>query len=269
MKDEGKTAVNECRVSPCRAYRYSLLHDMRDPLFCQGAPKRIAWIGLNPSTADEETLDPTLRRVRDFTRRLGGDGFVMLNLFAFRATLPTVMKMAPDPVGPENDRALVEMTEGCLFVVCCWGNDGGFKGRSPAVRSMLGALGRDLRALKLTGSGEPSHPLYLPAFLEAAPLGLRDGPGGPCGPAGWNRQGEQFLAAYIEVLTKACQRTDRRYLLPGVREQCENMVDALAKGSSVNTSEWLKSAARMCGIKPTLPEIRAFVRGSGRGGHSL
>jgi hypothetical protein len=61
-------------------------------------------IGLNPSTADHRKLDPTLRRVRNFAQKWGLGGFVMLNLFAYRATEPRDMKRAEDPVGPKNDR---------------------------------------------------------------------------------------------------------------------------------------------------------------------
>ena len=55
--------------SPDRVYRYTLLHSWRGLLDTED---RIAcWIALNPSTADENQLDPTLRRIRGYSMRWG------------------------------------------------------------------------------------------------------------------------------------------------------------------------------------------------------
>jgi hypothetical protein len=48
----------------------------------------ICFIGLNPSTADAEVNDPTIRRCIGFAHDWGFGGLLMLNLFAFRATDP-------------------------------------------------------------------------------------------------------------------------------------------------------------------------------------
>lgn len=45
-------------------------------------------IGVNPSTATPDKLDPTLRRVKAFAKKLGYDGWIMLNLYPQRATKP-------------------------------------------------------------------------------------------------------------------------------------------------------------------------------------
>ena len=92
---------NPCVFSPCRKWRYLLKHTWRDLL--DPEERAIAWIALNPSTADENQLDPTLRRIRGYTRDMGCNTFYMLNLFAYRATDPKVMRAAEDPIGPEND----------------------------------------------------------------------------------------------------------------------------------------------------------------------
>jgi hypothetical protein len=57
---------NTCTFSLCRRYRYTLEHviDEAAPLI---RDRRIQWIGLNPSTADEQQLDNTLRRIRSFS----------------------------------------------------------------------------------------------------------------------------------------------------------------------------------------------------------
>jgi len=109
---------NECVFSPDRQHRYTLLHQP-EPLL--GGNRLLMWIGLNPSTADETQLDPTLTRILGFTRREGYDGFIMTNLFGFRATLPKDMRAAPDPVGPDNDKWLLTSARRCGKVVAAWG----------------------------------------------------------------------------------------------------------------------------------------------------
>lgn len=49
---------NPCLFSPCRRYRYTLTHHMRVRAPWKATPERAMWIGLNPSTADENQLDP-------------------------------------------------------------------------------------------------------------------------------------------------------------------------------------------------------------------
>lgn len=84
--------------------------------------------------------------------------------YAFRATDPKDMLAAPDPVGPENDRALTDAAWRAHLVVAGWGAHGG--ARAIAVRELLAGLGCTLYALKLNRLGEPGHPLYLPGNLR-------------------------------------------------------------------------------------------------------
>jgi hypothetical protein len=143
--------------SPCRTWRYSL-HRIWDE-----NKDLVAFIGLNPSTADETQDDPTVRRCCGFVKKWGFGGLVMLNLFAFRATDPKQMKAAADPVGPKNDEALVCYTKNRL-VVCAWGCNGLFRDRHRKVLDLLGGR-RKLLCLELTKDHLPKHPLYLRADL--------------------------------------------------------------------------------------------------------
>jgi hypothetical protein len=153
---------NACVFSPCRTFRYRLDHVIRE---VRVEPRRIMWIGLNPSTADERQLDPTLRRIRGFSEDWGYDTFVMTNAFAFRATLPGDMRSAPDPVGPDNDAELLRAAGDCGRIVACWGVHGEHLGRGAQVTALLRArgFGRKLVCLGRTGAGHPKHPLYLRA----------------------------------------------------------------------------------------------------------
>lgn len=142
--------------SPCRKYRYALWRKWDDRLDA----KMVAFIGLNPSTADETQDDPTIRRCIGFAKAWGYGSLCMLNLFAFRATDPKEMLAADDPVGPDNDFTIQRMS---LRVDCvaAWGTHGTHRGRDKAVRGMV----ENLHYLRLTKDGHPAHPLYLPATL--------------------------------------------------------------------------------------------------------
>ena len=115
----------------------------------------ITFVLLNPSTADAVQLDPTLRRCVSFAKREGYGGMVVLNLYAFRSKDPKVMMAATDPVGPDNDRVLAEVTG---TVVAGWGTNA-----APARVTRALALLPRLHALGVTKDGHPRHPLYVPA----------------------------------------------------------------------------------------------------------
>jgi len=145
--------------SPCRKYRYTLWRHWGS-LFASGYAM---FIGLNPSTADETIDDPTVRRCIGYAQDWGYAGLCMMNLFAFRATLPKDMKTVEDPVGPDNDRALVEIAEYAKVIIAAWGNHGMYMGRDEEVKLIIP---EPLRYLRLTKDGYPGHPLYLPKELK-------------------------------------------------------------------------------------------------------
>lgn len=143
-------------------YRYSLTR------IWDSALPAVTFVLLNPSTADAVQLDPTLRRCVGFAQREGFGGMVIKNLYAFRSPSPAVMRAAPDPVGPRNDRALAE-TIGP--VIAGWGTNA-----EPARVARALTLLPPLRALSVTKAGHPQHPLYVPAISP-----LRDWPAPPPG----------------------------------------------------------------------------------------
>ena len=149
--------------SPCRQYRYSLTR-----LFVAGAKldRCVAFVGLNPSTADEQADDPTIRRCVRFAKSWNYQGMVMLNLFGWRSTDPSVLKSISDPVGPSNDAAILDIAAAVDRVVLCWGNHGTLHDRGKLVRAMLGRVRTPKYAFKLTAAGEPIHPLYQRADTE-------------------------------------------------------------------------------------------------------
>lgn len=146
--------------SSCRRWRYLLWRRW-------DASKPAAnFLMLNPSTADEHQLDPTCSRARDYAEHWGFGSIYITNIFAWRATDPEEMKGAKDPVGRGNDAAIVRAAHEAGIVVCAWGNHGAFLERSAAVTAILRKMKIKLHALRVNGSGEPAHPLYLPGRLK-------------------------------------------------------------------------------------------------------
>lgn len=147
-----------------RIYRYALARTWDEDL------PVLAIIGLNPSTADEELDDPTIRRCISFAKRDGYGAICMLNLFAFRATDPKTMKAAEDPVGPMNDEFLSLNTAG-RDVLLAWGANA-FGGRAYNVMCELRGICRRAFVLGLTKAGYPRHPLYLKSTTPMAEIDL-------------------------------------------------------------------------------------------------
>jgi hypothetical protein len=121
---------------------------------------------LNPSTADETTLDPSCTRARSYAELWGFAMLLVTNLFAWRATDPEEMKRSRDPVGRRNDAAILRAAREAGVVVCAWGNHGAHLGRAGKVVARLRSAGVRLHFLKINGTGQPAHPLYLPGSLK-------------------------------------------------------------------------------------------------------
>jgi len=156
--------------SRCRRWRYLLWRRW------DAAAPVANFLMLNPSTADEFRLDPSCTRARLYAERWGYGSLIVTNLFGWRATDPRAMKAARDPVGRGNDRAILRAAREADLVVCAWGNHGAHMSRSLSVISLLRDSKIRLNALRLTGIGEPGHPLYLPAYLDPEPISGRRGP---------------------------------------------------------------------------------------------
>ncbi|HKJ00091.1 MAG TPA: DUF1643 domain-containing protein [bacterium] len=133
----------------------------------------VAFVLLNPSTADAERDDPTIRRCMGFARDWGFAALEVVNLFAWRVTQPAGLRRAPDPVGPENDAHLLRVTQAARRVVLAWGIHGALGGRDAAVCALLASAVRRLECLGVTQGGHPRHVLYLPR--DTRPVVYRPG----------------------------------------------------------------------------------------------
>jgi hypothetical protein len=147
-------------ISDDGLYRYTLGRRWSDDLDVGPA----VFVMLNPSTADAEVDDPTIRRCIGFAKALGCGGLHVVNLYAFRATKPADMFAAADPVGPENDQVLTDTAVRAERedrpLIAAWGANA----KPGRVAKVLGLPGfGSLQALGLTKAGAPRHPLYLPS----------------------------------------------------------------------------------------------------------
>lgn len=145
-------------ISECGKYRYHLQRVWDE------SRSRICWIMLNPSTADAEQDDPTIRRVIGFSRSWGAGGIDVVNLFALRATNPAALKKCSFryAVGPENDSWIFRIAESpdVSRVIAAWGRHGEYGGRDHEVLTSI------RRHVEQVGEAPfPRHPLYLKSTL--------------------------------------------------------------------------------------------------------
>lgn len=173
--------------SPCGRYRWWLQRTWQ--------PQRptLVFVGLNPSRADGQRDDPTLRRLLAYGRRWGFGRLEVVNLFGAVATIPAALRRFSDPVGSENEawirrclgrpaawcsEALPERSSagaeppgpaGALLWLG-WGNGGAWWGRDRALQALVAEFAIRPFALGRTASGQPRHPLYCPAAMTPAPF---------------------------------------------------------------------------------------------------
>lgn len=145
-------------ISDCGQYRYTLQRrwdHIKIPL--------ATFVMLNPSTADADNDDPTIRRCIGFAKALGWGGIQVVNLYALRSTDPKALWTAADPVGPDNDKHLTDVAQWADIasapLIAAWGANA----RPDRVTAVLALPHFDrLTALGVTNKGAPRHPLYLP-----------------------------------------------------------------------------------------------------------
>jgi hypothetical protein len=156
-------------ISECGRYRYVLWRRW------DKAKPRLGFIMLNPSTADANVDDATIRVCMGRARRMGYGGIRVTNLFAFRTKSPEEMKAAADPFGDAHGRrefwlSQVQDSEfGGIkpIVIAAWGDDGAYRdAERKALTVICYDMGHRLYHLGLTKAGHPKHPLRIPYAVE-------------------------------------------------------------------------------------------------------
>jgi hypothetical protein len=152
--------IREARLSEDRRYRYTLTRRWGT---VEGG---VTWIMCNPSTADAEVDDPTIRRCMTFTQRFGFEAMVVVNCFAYRATDPAeLVEVGADIAqGPYNGGWVREACEQGKLIVAAWGAlKHPLGGAAKEIAKVITGAGHRLKCLGKTKDGSPRHPLYVRA----------------------------------------------------------------------------------------------------------
>jgi hypothetical protein len=141
-------------ISKCGKYRYSLVREWDE------SKGKVLFIMLNPSIADAEVDDPTIKRCISFSKNWGYGGLMVANLFAYITPYPKELFAYKYPEGNNNRKYIEQMMRKCEIVICAWGKN---QGSPPEYLKKLS----DLYYLKLLSDGKTAgHPLYLKKELK-------------------------------------------------------------------------------------------------------
>ena len=153
----------EAVIDPCGRYRYSLSR-----YWSERCTKVMIICGANPSTADDQVDDPTIRREMGFAKREGCDGLVKVNVSAFRATDPKKCPPGEAGFGPDNRHTLARVAANGA-VICAWGSVADPVNVKLAL-DIFRQVGATLWCFGVTKDGHPKHPLYLPLDTTIIPF---------------------------------------------------------------------------------------------------
>lgn len=152
---------NHCIFSEDRKYRYYLRRE-----FKKNPKKFLAFIMLNPSTANEKYNDPTVERCQNHAINKKYDGMIVLNIFAYRTTNPKKLLEIKNPVGEKNNETIIKTINKHKNIICAWGNHGKILKRSNEIKKILKKHKIKTYTFQITKKGEPKHPLYIPYNKE-------------------------------------------------------------------------------------------------------
>lgn len=226
-------------ISPCEVYRYNLVRVWDESL------PRLCFVLLNPSTADAQLDDATLRRGISFAKAWGYGSVEFVNLYAFRATDPDVLRCAAetmDIIGPENDAWITEAAKRAKTVVLAWGANKVLPVRPGVVIALLKSCGHKLWCLGKTQMGYPKHPLRL---AKTTPL------------ESWEGNGKMTLpdkANVLNAITKALEdpgndTVARRVVMRrAVWDLAKEIAVALKKDRITMEGNEVLAIAQECGI---------------------
>ena len=158
--------VKNTRFSEDRKHRYTLFRHWGDPShFC-------AFVGMNPSGADEAEIDRTVNRCIEFAKDWGYGAFYMLNAFSLRETDSAALIKSNDRVRSKNDFWIKKIASTAPRVVAAWGKRGATGGRGEEVEEILLNTCESHRVFCFgrNKDGSPKHPLYQPKDSPLVPF---------------------------------------------------------------------------------------------------
>lgn len=154
-------------ISDCGEYRYWLerIWDEEKPI--------IVFVMLNPSTADSNEDDPTIRRCINFAKDWGYGSINVFNLYDFRSTNPDNLLKTDKPFSDKNIHQIKVHCDVFDKIICAWGNPGmikKLKKKFPDYNPLEGYEDK-LYHLGFCKDGvTPRHPLFLKSNLKPIKL---------------------------------------------------------------------------------------------------
>jgi len=155
--------TGDAEFSECGRFRYWLSREWGLRQFSDGREPYALFIGMNPSTAEANVDDPTIRREIALTHRLGLERYIKTNVMDYRATSPKML-LAPgvQPCSDANRPTIRRLAERAGTIIICHGRLHK-KLRRYGELVLADLRGRDLWCLGCNDDGSPKHPLYLAA----------------------------------------------------------------------------------------------------------
>jgi hypothetical protein len=160
-----KSIPGNAIFSEDKKYRYLLTREW------DKGDNPIAFLMCNPSIADENILDPTVRKCLEWSILWGYNKLIIINFFAYKATDVKQIYKIKDPVGSKNDYYIKLTFEWCKAnigskIIVAAGTNGLYLNRYFTIRNLAKDIGVDLYYMRLTPKSQvPEHPLYLPKAL--------------------------------------------------------------------------------------------------------
>lgn len=154
--------VVSATISPCGQYRYEL----RRALIGWPLQRYTACvIMVNPSTADAEKDDATIRKLIGFGKRLAWSDLIVVNLFAYRATDVNQLAVVSDPIGPMNDGHVMSAMIEADIIIVAWGRrdkvPSKLSHRYEYVVRIARMFHKPLYCWGTCADGHPCHPVML------------------------------------------------------------------------------------------------------------
>lgn len=100
-------------------YRFALGRKVQSAMICAGSC--IGFIGMNPSTANHEVDDQTIKKEIGFAQKLGFARMMKCNLGGFISSDPKKLLEVQNPVGEENGKSLASLRDSCDLIIAAWG----------------------------------------------------------------------------------------------------------------------------------------------------
>lgn len=144
------------QISQDQCFRYRLIRVWDEAL------PEVAFILLNPSTADSNTDDSTVKRCVGYAKNWGYGSLSIYNLYAYRATDSRDLKKQGYPIGEEYDAILRDLELSNIDIIAAWG-DGDQLAR---VVKVMELIHRPVQCLAYNKNGMLHHPLRLPKDIH-------------------------------------------------------------------------------------------------------